>query len=162
MSQELETDDRNANGTFAQGNTHGRGRPPGSRNKARLAMEALLEGEHDRLIRTAIDKALDGDTAALRLCLDRLAPVPKDAPVVFDLPPIAAAADAVAASAALLGAVAAGEVTPREAGRVMALLASHRALVETGDLERRVEALEATSEAEAAAGTHVGTTRAGG
>ena len=60
----------------------------------------------------------------------------------FALPPIKSAADTVAASGSLLAAVAAGDVTPDEAGRVMALLTSHRALVETGDLERRIEALE--------------------
>jgi hypothetical protein len=39
--------------------------------------------------------------------------------------------------------VAAGDVTPDEPRRVMALLTAHKALVETGDLERRIEALEA-------------------
>lgn len=80
---------------------------------------------------------------ALRLCLDRIAPPRKDGPVSFDLPPIKSAADTVTASAALLDAIAAGDVTPDEAGRVMALLTSHKALVEAGDLEARIAALEA-------------------
>lgn len=87
--------------------------------------------------------ALEGDTVAMRLCLDRLAPPRKDSPLSFPLPPIKSAADTVAASSALLDAVAAGDVTPDEAGRVMALLSAHKALVEAGDLERRIEALEA-------------------
>ena len=41
------------------------------------------------------------------------------------------------------GVVAGGVVTPDEAGRVMALLTAHKALVETGDLEARIAALEA-------------------
>lgn len=106
-------------------------------------MEALLEGEAEALTRKAVQMALNGDGPALRLCLDRIAPARKDLPVSFALPPIKTAADTVAASASLLGAVAAGDVTPDEAGRVMALLTSHRALVETGDLERRIEQLEA-------------------
>lgn len=53
------------------------------------------------------------------------------------------AEDAVGASSALLAAVAAGDVTPDEAGRVMALLTAHKALVEAGDLEARIAALEA-------------------
>lgn len=53
------------------------------------------------------------------------------------------AEDTVAASASVLAAVAAGEVTPDEAGRIMALLTAHKAIVETGDLERRITALEA-------------------
>ena len=119
------------------------GKAPGTRHKITLAVEALLEGEAEALTRKAVQMALDGDGPALRLCLDRIAPARKDLPVSFALPPIKTAADTVIASASLLGAVAAGDVTPDEAGRVMALLTSHRALVETGDLERRIEQLEA-------------------
>ncbi len=79
---------------------------------------------------------------AVRLCLDRIAPARKDAPITVSLPPVASAADAVAASPALLDAVAAGEVTPGEAGPVMALLVAHKGIVEAGDLERRIAALE--------------------
>jgi hypothetical protein len=119
------------------------GRPKGSRNKATLAVEVLLDGQHEALTQAAINKALEGDTAALRLCLDRIAPPRRDAPISFDLPPIKSAGDTVQASSSLLEAVAAGDVTPDEAGRVMALLTAHKALVEAGDLERRIEALEA-------------------
>jgi hypothetical protein len=56
---------------------------------------------------------------------------------------VKSAADAVEASAALLEAVGAGEVTPDEAGRVMALLVAHKGIVEAGDLERRIAELEA-------------------
>ncbi|MCB2052089.1 MAG: hypothetical protein KDE63_11745 [Novosphingobium sp.] len=102
----------------------------------------MLDGQHEALTQAAISKALEGDTAALRLCLDRIAPPRKDAPVSFELPPIKSVADAVEASSALLAAVADGDVTPDEAGRVMALLTSHKAMVETGDLEVRITALE--------------------
>jgi hypothetical protein len=132
---------RNSDGTFAPGNSLG-GRTPGSRNAVTRAVESLLEGQADALTQRAIEKALEGDGAALRLCLDRIAPPRKDAPITFALPPIRSAADTVSASAALLDAVAAGDVTPDEAGRVMALLTAHKALVETGDLEARIAALE--------------------
>lgn len=141
MADTPNTIGRKSDGTFAEGNSLG-GRKHGARNKTTLAVEALLEGEHEQLTRAAISKALEGDTTALRLCLDRIAPARKDSPVAFELPPIKTAEDAVTASAALLGAVAAGEVTPDEAGRVMALLTAHKALVEAGDLEARIAALE--------------------
>jgi len=67
----------------------------------------------------------------------------RDSPITFALPEVRSASDAVEASASLLAAVAAGEVTPDEGGRVMALLTAHKALVETGDLEARIAALEA-------------------
>ena len=119
------------------------GRPAGARHKTTLAIEALLDGEAEGLTRKAIELALAGDGRALRLCLDRIAPPRKDGPVSFKLPPVKTAADTVTASASLLEAVAGGEVTPDEAGRVMALLTAHRALVEAGDLEARIAALEA-------------------
>lgn len=119
------------------------GRPKGARHRTTLAIEALLDGEHEALTRKAIEKALEGDTTALRLCLERLAPARKDAPIVFDLPPIQTAADTVTASGAVLAAVAAGEITPDEAGRVMTLLTAHRAIVETSDLADRIATLEA-------------------
>lgn len=119
------------------------GKAPGTRHKVTRAVEALLEGQHAALTQKAIDLALQGDGPALRLCLDRIAPPRKDSPVSFPLPPILTAADTVQASASILAAVATGDVTPDEAGRVMALLTAHKSLVESGDLERRIEALEA-------------------
>ena len=62
---------RSADGTFTTGNA---GRPKGARNKATQAVLALLEGEGEALTRKAIEMALAGDGAALRLCLDRIAP----------------------------------------------------------------------------------------
>lgn len=140
-ADEPENTGRNSDGRFAAGNQHG-GKPKGARHRTTRAIETLLEGEHDKLTRKAIDMALAGDTTAMRLCLDRIAPPRKDAPISFDLPPIKTAADTVSASCALLQAVSEGEVTPDEAGRVMALLTAHKSLVEAGDLEARIAALE--------------------
>lgn len=124
---------------FEKGNP---GRVPGSRNKVTRAVEMLLEGQHRELTQTAIDKALEGDTTALRLCLERLAPARKDAPITIDLPAVKNAEDTVSASAAVLEALGSGEITPSEAAGVMAILTAHRAIVETADLEQRIAALE--------------------
>ena len=124
---------------FAPGNP---GKPRGARHRVSRAVEALMEGEHERLTRIAIDKALEGDTAALRLCLDRIARPRRDAPVSIELPPVRSAADAAEASASVLASVAEGEVTPDEAGRIMALLEAHKSIMAAGDLERRIAALE--------------------
>jgi hypothetical protein len=118
------------------------GRPPGARHKTTLAIEALLEGEAEALTRKAIELAKAGDGPALRLCLDRLAPPRRDAPIAIELPTVASIQDAVAASSAVLAAVAAGDCTPDEGGRVMALLTAHKTIVEVGELERRITSLE--------------------
>ena len=74
---------RNTDGKFSDGNA---GRPKGSRNKATIAIESLLEGQAEALTQTAISKALDGDSIALRLCMDRIAPQMKDKPVPSPFP----------------------------------------------------------------------------
>lgn len=118
------------------------GRTKGARHKVTLAVEALLEGQYEALTQKAVEKALGGDIVALRLCLDRIAPLRRDNPITFELPPLGTASSIVEASTTLLGAVSDGTVTPDEGGRVMALLTAHRAIVETCDLEARVAALE--------------------
>lgn len=141
MAKRPKSDGRRSDGTFAPGNSLG-GSRKGSRHRTTLAVEALMEGEAEGLTRKAIELALAGDGPALRLCLDRIAPPRKDNPVSFSLPAIRSAEDALTASSALLNALAEGEVTPDEAGRIMALLTAHKALVETSNLEARIKALE--------------------
>src|SRR5260370_28811223 len=119
------------------------GRPKGARHKTTLAVEALFEGEAETLTRKAIEIAKSGDIAALRLCLDRIAPARKDRTIGFELPHIATAADIVKASGALLSAVAEGELTPSEAGELSKLLDGHRSAMTTVELEARVAKLEA-------------------
>lgn len=130
---------RNANGTFGLGNP---GRPRGARNKATLAALALLDGEAETLTRQAVTLALGGDTTALRLCLERIAPPRKDAPVQFDLPPMQSAADAAKAAGAVVDAVALGDLTPTEGAHIMGLVETYRRTLETTELEARVEVLE--------------------
>ncbi len=66
-------------------------------------------------MRKAVELALHGDTTALRLCLERIAPPRKDAPVTFDLPPMTSAEDAAQAAGAVLNAVADGDLSGRRA-----------------------------------------------
>lgn len=131
---------RGARGQFAKGNP---GKPAGARNKATQAVQALLQGEAEALTRKAIDMALAGDSTALRLCIERLAPPPKDVPVRFPLPAMQTAADAASAVGSILSAVAAGDLTPAEAERVAGLIDTWRKAIETADLERRIAQLEA-------------------
>jgi hypothetical protein len=118
------------------------GRRPGSRNRASLAAEMLLEGESEALTRTAIALALEGDTTALKMCLDRIAPPRKDAPVTLDLPALTGPETALAGVARAIAAAAAGEITPSEAGAVVSLIEAYRKAYETQEIEKRLAALE--------------------
>ena len=131
---------RNTAGQFATGNA---GRPKGSRSKVTLAIESLLQGQAEALTQTAVTKALDGDIVALRLCLERIAPAPKDQPVSFGLPKMHNAMDASEAAGSVLTAVSEGELTPIEATRVMGLIDSYRRTLELTEIEQRLQALEA-------------------
>jgi hypothetical protein len=94
------------------------GRRPGSRNKATLASAKLLAGEAEGLTRKAVEAAFAGDPMALRLCVERLLPVCRERPVKFKLPPIESPADIATCMKAVTSALAKGEITPGEAGRI--------------------------------------------
>ena len=68
---------------FAKGNG---GRKLGSRNRATLLADALIEGEQEELVRKGIELAKAGDPHMLKFFLDRI--LPKERPVKIDLPPI--------------------------------------------------------------------------
>ena len=134
-----ETTGRDVSGRFTSGNP---GRPRGARHKATQASLALLDGEAEALTRQAVTMALGGDATALRLCLERIAPPRKDAPVTFELPLMQSAADAARAAGAVLDAVAVGDLTPTEGAHIMGLVETYRRTLETSELETRVAALE--------------------
>jgi hypothetical protein len=131
---------RDPSGRFRPG--HG-GRPRGTRNKASVAVETLMEGEAKALARKAVDRALAGDAAALKLCLDRVAPPSRERRLSFAMPTITSAADLPAALAAVALAVSRGELSPAEGAAVASLIERTRQAHETVDLENRIRDLEA-------------------
>lgn len=118
------------------------GKAKGTRNHTTRALEALLDGEAEALTRRAIELAQDGDTVALRLCLDRLLPPRKDRPITFDLPPVETTDDLPKATGAIVSAVAAGELTPSEAAEISKTLDVHVRAIEATDLHKRLARLE--------------------
>jgi uncharacterized protein DUF5681 len=116
------------------------GRPPGRRNNATLAIEALFDGEAEALGRKAVELALAGNTLALKLCLDRLAAPCRDRPVAFALPRIAGTEDLAAAMAAIAEATAAGELTPSEAFDLARVAERFLAVIAARDAERAAAA----------------------
>ena len=122
------------------------GRPVGARNRATLAMEALLDGEAEAITRKAVELAKAGDGPALRLCMERIMPARRDRPISFRLPHLEKAADAVKANAALVEAVAAGQLTPAEASELSKLVESFIRAIEVTDIQDRLAKLEAQSD----------------
>ena len=142
MTEPSKNAGKTVDGKFARGNHYGRGRPEGSRNKASLAAQTLLEGEAEALTRKAIDLALSGDITALRLCLERLLPPAKGRPVRLNMPDIKTGEDVLRAYSAMLKAMSDAHITPDEASTVSGVLDQNRRALETVEIEERIAALE--------------------
>lgn len=131
---------RDRKGRFSKGNP---GKPKGARHTTTLAIEQLLGNDARKLTRKAIELATAGDTTALRLCLERIAPVRRGRIVtVQNFPRVKSAADVPAALAALLEAVAKGDLTSDEAEAISSLCSRYVSAVEAVEHEARLKALE--------------------
>lgn len=118
-----------------------KGRPKGLIDK-RVALRGLFQPHAAELIKIAVDLARQGDPAALKLCLDRLvAPIREDH-IHVTVPKITGPADCTKAAAAVLNAVAAGEMLPSEGTVLSNLIDAQRRAYETSDHAKRLLAIE--------------------
>ena len=123
---------------FQKGNP---GRPTGARHKSTVAIEGLLEGEAEAIGRKCIEMALAGDATALRLAMERIAPV-RRARVRFTLPVIETVTDLPKAISAVLAAIADGTLSPEEGSAIGNAISLQSRALEVSELERRIAALE--------------------
>jgi hypothetical protein len=119
-----------------------KGRPRGSRNRVTLVALAALEEGAEAVARKIVDMAKIGDMSAARLVLERLVPPAKERPIFLALPDTGSAQGIAEAQAAILQAVAAGELLPGEAATLAGIVEARRKAVETQELEQRIAALE--------------------
>jgi hypothetical protein len=124
-------------------------RAKGSRNRATMLADQIFDEKlfgadrkADAIISKVIEQAANGDTACIRLCFDRFAPARKDRPVYFELPKMQEAKDAVNASAAIVDAVATGELTPTEAAELCKVVDSYARTLQAVEFEERLSKLE--------------------
>ena len=113
------------------------GRPPGIMNQATRDAAVLLSGEAGALTRKAIELAIAGDIAALRLCIDRIIAPQREQPIAFAMPALGGAGDLAAAMAAVTVAAASGAMTPAEAASLAQAFESHARVIE---VTARIEA----------------------
>jgi hypothetical protein len=91
------------------------GRAVGSRNKKTIAMEEAFLAQAEALVQNVVDRAMAGEPAAMRLCMERVLPVGRGRPLPIDLPTIRSAEDAQAAATVIAGALKEGAISAREA-----------------------------------------------
>ncbi|HDS1137205.1 TPA: hypothetical protein QDZ75_001214 [Stenotrophomonas maltophilia] len=130
---------RDSRGRFGQGNA---GRRPGSRNKTTLAAMALLDKDSKRLTQKAIQMALAGDAAAMRLCMERLVPPTRERVIQVELPIPETPADVPATMRAILAAAADGTITATEAEKLGRCVETFARAHELADFDARLRALE--------------------
>src|ERR1700746_2895530 len=118
------------------------GKPPGARHRATILAEKLMGDDAEDIVRAVVSAAKAGDPTAMRLCIERLIPVRKGRPVVFDLPPVKTAADIAGAVGELARAMAVGELTTDEASAAASVIEMHRRAIETTEIELRLQKLE--------------------
>ena len=122
-----------------------KGKPKGTKNHATRLAESLLDGETETLTRKAVELALQGDMAALKLCLERIIPPRKSRPVNIELPEVKTVEGAADAQATVVKAVAEGELTPEEGTAITKILEARMKAIEIQDHESRISVLEALS-----------------
>ncbi len=128
--------------TGISGNPSGRPRGTGTRQQV---FSALVEPHKESLFTVAIDMALKGNEAMLRLFLERMLPAkPNDEPIQINIPDgsinYTQAISCIGKEA--LQAVASGAITPDEASRVASLVGANARLIALAELDQRMKALE--------------------
>lgn len=135
--------DRGQRGRFAPGNRLSPGRPPGRGPVAELRVK--LATDLDQIIDTLKAQALAGDAQAIRIILDRVLPAlrPVELPTMLDLPADGTLADQ---ARAVVQAAADGDLSPAQAAQIVTALGGVAKIIETTELVRRIEALEARNQ----------------
>lgn len=127
------------------------GRPRGP--SAAEQIRELLLPHQPELVARAVELAKLGDPAALRLCIERLAPAPRPEAEKVVVPGLKEAPTLAAKATAILAAVADGHISAEAGDRLLGMLKTYGDAVVLDEHEKRLSAIEAgrTSPALAAA-----------
>ena len=129
---------------FLAGNKHsvGRGRPPGS-GFTKQFRDTVGTNQFQELIRSILDRAMNGDMQAAAILVNRLVPPlkPTADPIRITLPE----SNHADMANAVLAAVSTGQIAPAEAKTIMELITATVALHQVEELSRRIGALEAVN-----------------
>ncbi len=138
---------RDAKGRFPQGVS---GNPNGRPRSASAELRKQLSRHGAELVEKAVELALAGDVAALRICLDRIAPPLKPQPVALDID-LTGAEGLACVSRRLIDAAAEGKAPSDSVAQLVGALGQVARISEVDELTRRIEALEQSSGTRAAA-----------
>jgi hypothetical protein len=128
--------------TFQRGQSgNPAGRPLGSLNKRSIVAELMDDGGEE-IINHILKLARAGDRLMLRVCLERLLPRAKHAPVAFPLPKVSNPAEALAALGTIVQGVSDGELAPIDAAQLAITMRMFSQVAADTDHEARIKSLE--------------------
>ena len=130
-----------ANNQFIKGQSgNPQGRPKGSGISAQLRQ--AIEGEAEAIIKAMIEQAKAGDMQAAKALLDRVLPALKPESQAIHLPELVAAPTLADKAKAAIDAAGAGDIAPSAASDMVSAIAGLAKIIETTELQKRLEALE--------------------
>ena len=130
-----------ANNQFIKGQSgNPQGRPKGSGLSAQL--RAAIEQDAPSIIKAMIEQAKAGDMQAAKALLDRVLPALKPESQAIHLPELVAAGTMAEKARAAIDAAGAGAVSPSAASDLVAAIAGLARVVETTELQQRLDELE--------------------
>ncbi len=94
------------------------------------------------LINVVVQKAKDGDGAALKVVFDRVLPTLRSRETLVTLQGLKADDSLCNQAKTVLEALSSGQITPSESASIMQTLQGRARLIETEELIERIEALE--------------------
>lgn len=104
------------------------GRPKGSTNK-RTQLTQLLEPRAEEIINRMVELALEGDSNALRLCVERLLPKAKHKSIEVELP-IYNENNFIENTTEILNQILIGNIAPDDGKKVICLIEEHNTRIE--------------------------------
>lgn len=116
------------------------GRPKGIKDR-RVALREKLLPHADQLIEMVTTFAKSGDMGAMKIVMDRIIPPLREEPIHVMIPKIESAADCTQAQAAVVNAVAAGDMLPSEGQALSNLIEAQRRAFETTELAQQMREL---------------------
>ncbi len=139
-----EQEQMHTGGRFQKGQSgNPAGRRKGALNKVSRKVIERISEKGDELLDVILEKALDGDLVALKLCLERLCPAQKELPLpAIKLPEITGPEDLPKATKTLMKAAASGSMTPSALTAMTCVVKAHMETVQTADLAERIRKLE--------------------
>lgn len=115
---------------------------PGGRPRRIGQVRALLEHKREELVTKAIELALAGDVAALRLCMERLAPPLRPTTEPVEIPGLAQASTLTEKCQVIVSAVGNALISPTVGSELLSAMGNLAKALEVDELARRVAALE--------------------